>query len=277
MKQLTYTDEEFWGLFNLKTWKGLETWDLNRLTTSVEQLTKAYTEGIEHLKEHRNNYSSSDFENFVYASIQQNRADLMEKVYNPFVEQHGENEVEFDDFAACIELQKIIHRAHEEFRNKAKALLSVNPDDTSNWRNAIRKCQHCGEIWVKVQGCDGDTTCGARPSAPDVNAGAFVRVWWEMIDGVLRPQNAVDSSQQTTAKAAVREEKSIGCGKTINWKNQAVVPSAELDTFFTTQALQDIMGSFKTMPQFQKAKQKKEKGMPTTAFGQLGADGKDIK
>ena len=28
----------------------------------------------------------------------------------------------------------------------------------------FRKCPHCGEIWQKVEGCDGITECGKRPS-----------------------------------------------------------------------------------------------------------------
>ena len=29
----------------------------------------------------------------------------------------------------------------------------------------LRKCPHCGLIWTKVEGCEGETTCGNRPSA----------------------------------------------------------------------------------------------------------------
>ena len=28
----------------------------------------------------------------------------------------------------------------------------------------FRKCPYCGEIWQKVEGCEGDTQCGSRPS-----------------------------------------------------------------------------------------------------------------
>ena len=29
--------------------------------------------------------------------------------------------------------------------------------------NLVKKCPNCGLIWLKVDGCDGDTTCGNVP------------------------------------------------------------------------------------------------------------------
>jgi hypothetical protein len=28
----------------------------------------------------------------------------------------------------------------------------------------FKRCPHCNEVWVKVEGCDGETTCGNRPT-----------------------------------------------------------------------------------------------------------------
>ncbi len=40
--------------------------------------------------------------------------------------------------------------------------MSYNPDENSDLRNQIRKCYHCDEIWINVEGCDGVTKCGSR-------------------------------------------------------------------------------------------------------------------
>ena len=32
----------------------------------------------------------------------------------------------------------------------------------------LRKCNHCGEVWMKVQGCDGPTVCGEIPNTDDI-------------------------------------------------------------------------------------------------------------
>jgi len=36
--------------------------------------------------------------------------------------------------------------------------------------NTYRKCPHCGQEWVKLEGCDGETTCGNLPSAIDARS-----------------------------------------------------------------------------------------------------------
>merc|ERR1712072_1641836 len=30
-----------------------------------------------------------------------------------------------------------------------------------------RKCPHCGEVWAKLEGCNGGTTCGNRMDSPE--------------------------------------------------------------------------------------------------------------
>ena len=42
--------------------------------------------------------------------------------------------------------------------------MSYDPEDIKDWRNKIRKCPSCSEVWIKVEGCEDVTTCGARPS-----------------------------------------------------------------------------------------------------------------
>ena len=40
--------------------------------------------------------------------------------------------------------------------------MSYDPYNTYDPRNMIRKCPRCNEVWIKVEGCDGKTTCGNR-------------------------------------------------------------------------------------------------------------------
>jgi hypothetical protein len=35
---------------------------------------------------------------------------------------------------------------------------------TNHGINEQRKCPHCGEVWTKVEGCEGNTVCGNRPT-----------------------------------------------------------------------------------------------------------------
>eukprot|EP00415_Alexandrium_ostenfeldii_P001143 UN1143 len=209
--------------------------------------------------------------------IQQSRVELDEKVYQPFLRRNGDDAVAFEDYAACIDLQKIIHDAHNAFRTEAIKHLAVNPDDHLNWRNAIRRCQHCREVWVKVEGCDGATTCGARPSCGDIGkSDHYFRLCWERVDGFLRPAKFSMRRQMSTAATsdASKDVRPIGCGGSIVWKDQAVVSQMELDSLFTTQELENILSSFKMASRFQRLRRKKEKKIK--AFGELDDDGKDL-
>lgn len=107
----------------------------------------------------------------------------------PFLKRNGESEQEFEDYAAYIELRKLISSAHNEVRNEAKRLLLINPDDTSNWRNALRRCQHCGEVWVRVEGCDGETTCGLVPTTGDPYGDeSYFKYMWTKVGEAWRPE-----------------------------------------------------------------------------------------
>ncbi|CAJ1343880.1 unnamed protein product [Effrenium voratum] len=275
--QLSYTDEEFMEHFDLKAWKGREQFDLHRLKKQIKKLCAQFEEGLRHLVATRHMLSPQEVQDYIYAIIQQNRMELEENVYQPFLHRNGENEIAFDDYAASIELQKLIHRAHSDFRNEAKRYLLVNPDNTNDWRNAIRRCQHCREVWVKVEGCDGATTCGARPSGRDASSTAYYRLLWERVEGKLRPGKFLMKPQTSDTKKtnAAANLKPIGCGKSIVWSDQAVVPPCQLDCLFSTQQLENILSSFKMDKQFQMLKKRKEKEIQP--FGELDEKGRDKK
>ncbi|CAD7943378.1 unnamed protein product [Amoebophrya sp. A25] len=280
--QLSYSDEEFFEYFDVKAWKGREQFDFHRLKKKVETLTAGYEEGLQHLMENRQKYQQMEFQDLLYALIQQSRVQLEEDIYDGFCKRHGEDQVAFDDYATSIELQKIIHKAHREFRDQVKRYLAVNPDNVCDWRNAVRRCQYCGEVWVKVEGCDGETTCGARPTTNEKRADpSFFRLVWNWVEGRLRPGSFLMRNRNLEHPLAGhltlgedRSVRKIGCGKSIVWKNQAIVPAAELDQLFSTQELENILSSFKMESRFVALKKKKERKIQV--FSKLDKDGCDV-
>ena len=72
--------------------------------------------------------------------------------------------IDNNDYDSYCELSKSIMKSHEKFKKNAQAMLPYDINDESDWRNSVRECPHpdCGLIWVKVAGCNGNTTCGAR-------------------------------------------------------------------------------------------------------------------
>lgn len=88
----------------------------------------------------------------------------------------------------------------------------------------LRKCPHCGTIWTKVEGCEGATTCGNRPSnVNDVRDPAYAQLgtfsfrWLD--DGRL----SISKVSHKTVKSQRSSRPQFGCGKSINWKEMATV------------------------------------------------------
>ena len=244
--QLEYSEVEFLQYFDLKAWKGKEMHDLYRTKNLVQGLTSGFLEGLSDLEKRRNDYPEDEFQDCVFSAIQQSSKDLEELVISPFVTRNGDNQMEFDDYAAYIELKKLVDEAHSDVRNEAKRLLNINPDDTSNWRNALRRCQHCGEVWVKVEGCDGTTTCGLIPSEGDpYGSSEYFSYVWSKAGEYMRPQKVSKRKKgRVIRKNTQSTERQVGCGRKIDWKNQAILPLSEVDALFSTQELQQILSSF---------------------------------
>lgn len=276
--QLEYSETEFLSYFELKAWKGREMHDLYRTKTLVQGLTSEFLEGLSDLEENRTEYSDAEFQDCVFGAIQQSNRELQAMVIEPFVTRNSNSQHEFEDYAAYIELQKIVLAAHSDVRNAAKHLLPINPDDTSNWRNALRRCQYCGEVWVRVEGCDGETTCGLIPQTGDPYGDeSYISYTWAIVSGKRRPNKINKRKQKARAvslETAVASTKQVGCGKTIVWKDQALVSITEVDELFNTQDLQQILGSLGMKADFVAKKNKVEETI--TVFSKLDEDGKDV-
>ena len=89
----------------------------------------------------------------------------------------------------------------------------------------LRKCPYCGRIWAKVEGCEGDTTCGKRPStANDFRDSAYAVLGTFSFRWLDNGNLEITRSGGKTVKSAMSSSASaIGCGATINWKQMATV------------------------------------------------------
>ena len=88
----------------------------------------------------------------------------------------------------------------------------------------LRKCPHCGLIWTKVEGCEGATTCGNRPSTVNdlrdpsyAELGTFSFQWPG--DGQLY----ITKVSNKTVNSERSSKPQFGCGKSIEWKQMATV------------------------------------------------------
>ena len=76
--------------------------------------------------------------------------------------------VEHNDFLAIFEMKKTIMlelQGYTDYVTKTHLKLDIN--DKKDWRNQIKHCQYCNEIWWKTEGCEEMTTCGQRSRNKD--------------------------------------------------------------------------------------------------------------
>ena len=85
----------------------------------------------------------------------------------------------------------------------------------------FRKCPHCGLLWTKVEGCQGQTTCGARPyreksdHAKDKDKMANFTFSWD--EKSKRLSIRKNEKKSGCAFEATQKESPRGCLKPITW------------------------------------------------------------
>ena len=91
-----------------------------------------------------------------------------------------------------------------------------------------RRCPHCNLVWTKVEGCDGATTCGNRPSTSldvrDPSFGVLATFTFERFsDGIF---SIFKSGKRDIPKnISTDPSKYYGCGNSIIWTD---MPRVEL-------------------------------------------------
>jgi len=266
--QIEYTDEEFLQHFNLHAWRGMERIRMQAIQKEIKQINSSYSDGLALIFNNgieASGYSTTDFQEIIYAAIQQNYAEL-QRVYDSFCSKYGDEMCELDDFTATMEVRKMVLKAQDRFRSQAKAYLDTNPDDSSDWRNYVRRCQYCGEVWVKVEGCDGSTTCGNIPSGGDGSgAGASFRWIGKMVKGIWRWEKNTENLNPVAARSAQKSNannKRAGCGREIVWSNQQVVPIEEFqEEFLTVAEFGNVLESMRNNEAFVRARRQADEGI----------------
>ena len=140
-------------------------------------------------------------------------------------------------------------RSHEKFKKNAQAMLPYDINDKDDWRNSVRECPHsdCKLVWVKVEGCDGTTTCGSRGFSESLkyeSKGEAILGWaWKKINGIYKYQkaNKSQSSKKNDKFEATKEVKAAGCGRSINWSTMPVVSRERLKVLASTKELENVM------------------------------------
>ena len=87
----------------------------------------------------------------------------------------------------------------------------------------FRECPHCDLVWTKVEGCEGETTCGSRPSTkePDTStiSGETANFLFEWDSGAYKLNITKKGKKEKKKHVAKQAAKAEGCGKKISWKD----------------------------------------------------------
>jgi hypothetical protein len=121
----------------------------------------------------------------------------------------------------------------QHFVENTNRFLSWKVFDPTDPRNHYKVCNHCGAIWVKVEGCDGETTCGSLPtSRADAtgNSGGFGHYFgfgfslcggkWKINRKKLKRRYTTSGSSASNNGVHKKRDGAIiesGCGNQINW------------------------------------------------------------
>ena len=109
----------------------------------------------------------------------------------------------------------------------------------------LRKCPHCGLIWTKVEGCDGDTTCGNRPSfVNDFRDPSFAELGTFLFQWLGNGRLHIIKIGQKKVNSEKRSTDQYGCGKSVNWKQMATV---EIPSEFS-ETVKVVTNDIKTLP-----------------------------
>ena len=86
----------------------------------------------------------------------------------------------------------------------------------------MRECPHCGLIWSKIQGCDGQTTCGNRMNSYD-GRNDFATFSFSWSSETRSLQISKSGKKQALQSLLNNSSRGIGCGNTIYWNRMKPV------------------------------------------------------
>lgn len=248
-KQLHYEEADFLKYFRIADEGRQQKKIVGKLETEVHAILDGYTQLLQALGR------IADKDEVIMSAIASSRYEV-DQIYDRFTAEYGARMIDLDCYTNAITLQKVIEGAHREFRDRAKGLLSYNPDDSTDWKNCVRKCQFCGEIWVKVSGCDGVTTCGNREDAKDVSSKPFFQYLFERLsNGTFRyrKNEAVATNKAKTDASSRGSIKAKGCGRSINWSDQQRLSAEEIQQCLDVKGIETIIMAMRQQPQFDQA------------------------
>lgn len=163
---------------------------------------------------------------------------MVEQMKDDLIQRFEVNTIDPEELAWVDQMHCELTTLLKTFRSFCKTLTNYSIGCDSD--NPFRKCPSCGEVYIKVEGCDGSTTCGSVPTFCD--GVKYIRKWsYELIQGKItfkstnvenvetkqknRRPNTGNFMDLITGMLGNHSKRKLGkgCGATIEWKLMAPV------------------------------------------------------
>ena len=165
----------------------------------------------------------------------------MEKLSDEFIKIHSSSMQELDSYGFQIQMRKEIIKICNAFSQKVAANMSYSLFDNNDPRNLIKKCPSCDEIWYKIEGCNGQTTCGNNSFSNyyDVSTKPFWRFTLERVDGIIRWTKVERSKRKLPEMAPTSENKRKGCGTSFDWGKLPPIDGEKIKELFQVKSIEE--------------------------------------
>lgn len=210
---LTVNDENFFKLFKIHS-------NHRKILKSTSDEVKKFSDKKRAFDDERRAFSGKDLVDLVFEF----QAYMTDEIVEAQKRMSKINNFTFEGDGAANEAGHVANMVNQ----LCMVLYDIRTEclgyQSEHGVSELRKCPHCATIWAKVEGCDGNTTCGERPSNVNdfrdpayAELGTFSFRWLD--DGRLR----ITKVSHKTVKSETRSQRHLGCGKSINWKQMATV------------------------------------------------------
>lgn len=245
-ESLEISDTEFNLNFNLYQMRAKINVQYHVFLVKTKQIQEDYTNLIKDAKSNELNVDEKD--EFLHMCIVSFKNEL-ESLTDEFIQKHGSDMQELDGYGFLIMMQKEKIKLCNEFTKHVSIMMSYSLLDSSDPRNLIKRCPHCKEIWFKVVGCDGETTCGNRPT--DKRFDALITPWWRFtftrIDRKIQWEKLkMDVISETASpsihlkQARAQSGQAMGCGKPFLWKDQPALEEEKIKELFQVKTIEEV-------------------------------------
>ena len=209
---LTVNDENFFKLFKIHN-------NHRKILKSTSDEVKKFSDKKRDFDEERKAFSGKDLVDLVFEF----QAYMTDEIVEAQKRMSKTNNFTFEGDGAANEAGHVANMVNQ----LRMVLYDIRTEclgyQSEHGVSELRKCPHCGVIWTKVEGCEGDTTCGNRPdNVNDFRDPAYAQLGtfsFRWLDGRLR----ITKVSHKTVKSERSSKPKFGCGKSINWKQMATV------------------------------------------------------